>query len=167
MVGDYDRSVDQRTKFKSEAKSKKPRWRMMSESGKHFCPNPFCKKEKLADGKEKCPECGAYVYELNAKELAKLLQQKRSLPETRSSDREAKEILFSDEKGILFSDEMTDEEIRTLILKDMHNLATHEADRAIDGSGFKALMDQNKIIIRQNELIIRELKRLAIDRSKT
>jgi hypothetical protein len=132
---------------------------MMSESGKHFCPNPFCKKEKLADGKEKCPECGAYVYELNAKELAKLLQQKRSLPETRSSDREAKEILFSDE--------MTDEEIRMLILKDMHNLATHEADRAIDGSGFKALMDQNKIIIRQNELIIRELKRLAIDRSKT
>jgi hypothetical protein len=130
----------------------------MSESGKHYCPNPFCKKEKLANGEEKCPECGAYVYELNAKELAKLLQQKRSAPESRSSDREA--------KGILFSDEMTDEEIRTLILKDMHNLATHEADRAIDGSGFKALIDQNKIIIRQNELIIRELKRLAIDRKR-
>jgi uncharacterized protein YacL (UPF0231 family) len=29
------------------------------------------------------------------------------------------------------------------------------------GSGFKALVDQNKIMIRQNELIIRGLKKLA------
>jgi hypothetical protein len=29
------------------------------------------------------------------------------------------------------------------------------------GSGLKALIDQNKIIIRQNELIIRGLKKLA------
>ncbi|HVP16109.1 MAG TPA: hypothetical protein VMT42_01935 [candidate division Zixibacteria bacterium] len=154
----------------------------MGEFGEHYCPNPFCKKEKLTNGEEKCPECGAYVYELDAKELAKLLRQKKNAP----TSRESKGSLFSDEqerdapksreaKNDIFSDEMTDEQIRMLILKDIHNLAMHEAgtlwmspgtlpsnstDQML-GSGFKALIYQNKIIIRQNELVIRELKRLA------
>jgi uncharacterized protein YacL (UPF0231 family) len=57
----------------------------------------------------------------------------------------------------------------------MSNLAMHEAGTAwmspstllslkatdqMIGSGFKALVDQNKIMIRQNELIIRGLKKL-------
>jgi hypothetical protein len=63
-----------------------------------------------------------------------------------------------------------------LISQDMSNLAMHEAGTAwmrldtltslkgtdqILGSGFKALVDQNKILIWQNELIIRGLKKLA------
>jgi uncharacterized protein YacL (UPF0231 family) len=63
-----------------------------------------------------------------------------------------------------------------LISQDMSNLAIHEAGTAwmslgtllslkatdqMIGSGFKALVEQNKIMIRQNELIIRGLKKLA------
>jgi uncharacterized protein YacL (UPF0231 family) len=63
-----------------------------------------------------------------------------------------------------------------LISQDMSNLAIYEAGTAwmspstllslkatdqIIGSGFKALVDQNKIMMRQNELIIRGLKKLA------
>lgn len=57
----------------------------------------------------------------------------------------------------------------------MSNLAMHEAGtkwmragtlltfnptQQMIGAGFKALMDQNKILIKQNELILRELKKL-------
>ena len=57
----------------------------------------------------------------------------------------------------------------------MINLAMHEAGTAwmrlgtlltfnpteqLLGAGFKALIDQNKIIIRQNELILRTLQRI-------
>jgi hypothetical protein len=57
----------------------------------------------------------------------------------------------------------------------MHNLASHEAgtkwmrigtlltlnvtDQMI-GAGFKAIIDQNKILIKQDELIYRELKKI-------
>lgn len=51
----------------------------MSESDEYYCPNPYCNKEKLAVGEKACPECGAYVQKMEAKELAKLLQQKRAL----------------------------------------------------------------------------------------
>ena len=62
------------------------------------------------------------------------------------------------------------------ICEDMMNLAMHEAgtgwmrlgtllsgnstDQML-GAGFKALIDQNKIIIRQNELILRALTKIA------
>ena len=78
-------------------------------------------------------------------------------------------------KEILISDEMSDEQLRKKIFEDMMNLAMHEAgtgwmrlgtllsgsstDQML-GAGFKALIDQNKIIIRQNELLLRCLKQL-------
>jgi len=78
-------------------------------------------------------------------------------------------------KEILFTDKKTDDEIKNEIQVDMMNLAMHEAGTAwmragtllsfnpteqMLGAGFKALIDQNKIIIRQNELILRALQKL-------
>ncbi len=77
---------------------------------------------------------------------------------------------------LLISDEMSDEEVKKKIVEDMTNLRSHEAGTKwmyigsiltlnstdqILASGLKAIIDQNKIMIRQNELILR-----AISRSK-
>jgi hypothetical protein len=146
----------------------------MSESDEYYCPNPYCNKEKLAVGEKACPECGAYVQKIEAKELAKLLQQKRALSVQQKKE-PAPALAPKQDGRILFSDEMTDDQIRMLISQDMSNLAMHEAGTAwmsggallssstdqMTASGFKALIDQNKIMIRQNELIIRGLKKLA------
>jgi hypothetical protein len=146
----------------------------MSESDEYYCPNPYCNKEKLAVGEKACPECGAYVQKMEAKELAKLLQQKRALS-LRQKKEPAPALVSKQDERILFSNEMTDDQIRMLISQDMSNLAMHEAGTAwmsvgahlssstdqMTASGFKALIDQNKIMIRQNELIIRGLKKLA------
>jgi hypothetical protein len=74
----------------------------------------------------------------------------------------------------LFLPESTDEEIQQNILEDMSNLAGHEAGTKwmrvgtllsgnstdqILGAGLKAIIDQNKIIIRQNELLLREARK--------
>jgi hypothetical protein len=146
----------------------------MSESDEYYCPNEYCRKEKLTVGEKACPECGAYARKIKGKELAKLLQQKRALPP--EEEREPAPTIASKHDGrVLFSDEMTDDQIRLLISQGMSNLATYEAgitwmspsalvslkgtDHMI-GSGFKVLVDQNEIIMRQNELIIRGLKKL-------
>jgi len=79
------------------------------------------------------------------------------------------------EKGdveLLVTPDMTNEDIVRAIYMNMLDLAGHEAgtgwmrlgtlltgnstDQML-GAGFKALIDQNKIIIRQNELILRAL----------
>jgi hypothetical protein len=75
----------------------------------------------------------------------------------------------------LVTPEMTDQEIVQKIIEDMQNLARHEGgtgwmqlDSILSGSrsdqilisGFKALIDENKIIIRQNELMLRALRKL-------
>ena len=69
---------------------------------------------------------------------------------------------------------MTDEDIRTGIYENMMDLASHEAGTSwmrlgtllsgnstdqILGAGLKAIIDQNKILIRQNELILRALSK--------
>ena len=141
----------------------------MNESDEYYCPNSYCKREKLAVGEKECPECGAWAQKVGAKELARLLQEKRKCA-TRAT------TVKPEDKEVLYSEEMTDEQIRMLISRDMLNLAMHEAGTAwmhlgtllslkstdqMIGSGFKALVDQNKILIRQNELIIRGLKKLA------
>jgi uncharacterized protein YacL (UPF0231 family) len=147
----------------------------MSESDECYCPNEYCRIEKLTVGEKACQECGAYARKIKGKELAKLLQQKRAL--SLEQENEPAPASASTQDGrTLFSDEMTDEQIRLLISQDMSNLAMLEAGTAwmspntllslkatdqMIGSGFKVLVDQNKIMIRQNELIIRGLKKLA------
>ncbi|MBP2045369.1 hypothetical protein [Methanobacterium aggregans] len=78
-------------------------------------------------------------------------------------------------KGALFRPNDSEAQIISSIYSDMNNLANHEAGtkwmrigtllsfnatQQMIGAGFKALIDQNKILIKQNELIYRELKQL-------
>jgi len=146
----------------------------MSESDEYYCPNQYCIIEKLKVGEKACPECGAYARKIEGKELAKLLQQKRALP-PQEEDEQASAVASEQDEKVLFT-EMTDDQIRTLISQEMSNVAKLEAgstfmrpdalvslkgtDQMI-GSGIKTLLHQNKIMIRQNELIIRSLKKLA------
>jgi uncharacterized Zn finger protein (UPF0148 family) len=132
----------------------------------NVCPNEECPKEQIADKKVTiCPECGTTLITLRAgsKEVIALFKAKKEkAPKARP-------------KALLISDEMTDEAIKGLIQQDMINLQSSEAgtgwmrlgtllsgnstDQML-GAGFKALINQNKIIIRQNELLLRALNKL-------
>lgn len=129
-----------------------------------YCPNPECDQEVVRK-LEKCPKCGTLIQKFGIGEATKLLDQKKLHKKVKEG---AKEILVSDE--------MSDDEIKKKIVQDMMNLAIHEAgtgwmrlgtllsgnstDQML-GAGFKALIDQNKITIRQNELILRVLTKIA------
>ena len=80
--------------------------------------------------------------------------------------------------SLLATDDLSDSEIRKLIYEDMMNLEKSLAGKGwvrlgtllkgnstdqILGAGFKAIIDQNKILIRQNELILRALSRKRPD----
>ena len=82
------------------------------------------------------------------------------------SQKKMKKKIKKGAKEILISDEMSEEQIQKKIYEDMMNLAMHEAGNGwmrlgtllsgsstdqMLGAGFKALIDQNKIIIRQIE----------------
>jgi len=128
------------------------------------CPNYQCTNRERLQPNTPCPKCGAMSQELEVLDIAPLLRRKKLYP-----------LIKSKRAAILISGEMTDEEIVSKIFEDMSNLAMHEAgtgwmrlgtllsgsstDQML-GAGFKALIDQNKIIIRQNELILRALQRM-------
>jgi hypothetical protein len=125
------------------------------------CPNVA----KLSQG-ERCLICGAEAKDFGFQDAVKLVTAKRQ--HAQISDK-----LESGSAQLLVTEKMTDEEIRKRIYEDMMHLAAHEAgsgwmrlgtllsgsstDQML-GAGFKALIDQNKIMIRQNELILRSLK---------
>jgi len=132
--------------------------------GSYCCPNISCAQEYFKRG-EACPRCGTQAQEFGFREQITLLKEKKS---SKYKEQKAGEA----EKEILFSDKMSDEQIREKIVQDMHNLTMHEAgtgwmrlgallgsstDQML-GAGFKALIDQNKIIIRQNELLLRKIE---------
>jgi hypothetical protein len=114
---------------------------------------------------ERCPECGTEAQALGFREATEL----------RASKKKREKIAEKLDKGsvqFLVTETMSDEEIKKRIYEDMVNLASHEAGSAwmrlgtlisgsstdqILGAGLKALIDQNKIIIRQNELMLRAL----------
>jgi len=128
----------------------------------NMCPNEECSEGVLLDKKLTiCPGCGATIITLKvgSKEGRDLLNAKKEK---------------APNKAFLIRDDMTDEDLKTQIQKDMINLQSSEAgtgwmrfgtlisgnstDQML-GAGFKALINQNKIIIRQNELILRALQR--------
>jgi hypothetical protein len=133
-----------------------------------YCPNRDCPYDKpLKKGDETCPQCGTKGQLFGISEATELTKSKKTRPEIGKKIEDGSIRLLATEK-------MTDEELRKMIYEDMLNLASHEAgtgwmrlgtllsgnstDQML-GAGFKALIDQNKIIIRQNELILRALHR--------
>lgn len=125
-----------------------------------ICPNPTCPNQEKGKKGEHCPECGTKLEKMGVSEAGKVLKMKKGI------DKGAKYVLFSDE--------MSDNDIMDKIYVDMANLSMQEAGtkwmhvgallsfnstQQIIASGFKAIIDQNKLIIRQNELILRELRK--------
>ena len=120
-------------------------------------------KEQKRVEKTKIDEQKRAEKEQKDKEKAKIKEQKRAEKEQRRKEK------------MLFHDDISDKSIRNKIYADMDNLKRQESGtgwmrmgtalslnptQQMVGSGFKVLIDQNKLIIRQNELIYRELKKL-------
>lgn len=130
-----------------------------------LCPDYKCAYRETIPHGEKCPKCGKEAVEFaSVFDFLDHFRKKDLYPRMRSG------------RGAIFiGEEITDEQLKNSILRDLENLALHEAGTAwmrlgtlisgsstdqIIGAGFKALIDQNKAIIKQNELIIRLLERL-------
>jgi hypothetical protein len=133
----------------------------------NYCPNRDCEYDKKLKEGEKCPVCGIESKAFGFRDTVELTTAKKN--RVKLADKIEKGAVH-----LLITDNMTDEEIRKRIYEDMMNLASHEAgtgwmrlgtllsgnstDQML-GAGFKALIDLDKILIRQNELILRSLKR--------
>lgn len=136
------------------------------------CPKIDCPNDETLKDGDKCPLCGTLAEDFGKVALGNLYVAKSEFQD------EQKLIghKLSFDTQILISPQMTDKEIEDKIFEDMHNLAMHEAGtawmrlgtlltlnstEAIIGACLKGLIDQNKIIIRQNELLLRTLKKIA------
>ena len=132
-----------------------------------LCPNIECpNKDKYKEG-ESCEECGSPAENFGFTQVASHFTEKDR------SKRLQKAVETGEEK-ILFSPELTNEDLQKRIYQDMLNLDMHEAGTGwakmgsiLSGNSsqlllaqlLKALVDENKIIIRQNELILRSLRK--------
>jgi len=131
----------------------------------NYCPNLDCSYIKSLNPGTKCPQCGTEAKAFGFMDGVNLTTKKK----------QRGKIADKVEKGdveLLVTPDMTNEDIVRAIYMNMLDLAGHEAgtgwmrlgtlltgnstDQML-GAGFKALIDQNKIIIRQNELILRAL----------
>jgi hypothetical protein len=132
-----------------------------------ICSNVNCTDRTRYEVGTYCTTCGTQITKLGIVETGKIATAKAKLEK-------AEDKIAKGEASILISENMTDEDITSEIKRDMMNLAMHEAGTGwmragsllslnpteqMLGAGFKALIDQNKIIIRQNELILRQLRK--------
>ena len=128
----------------------------------YLCPDVACTCDKKLKEGQNCPDCNTPATKFGMSEGIDHLKLK-------------KEFQKSGGKILLVTPTMGDDEIQKAIYQDMNNLASHEAGtkwlrvgamlslnttEQLLSSGFKMLVDQNKIIIRQNELILRNLKNI-------
>jgi len=139
--------------------------------GSWHCPNIECANHGLLKRGDKCPQCGTEAKEFGWRDLAKLIGEKRDFE--KHGKVVTKEILKpeEEERRILFTADMTDEEIRADILRELENIASEDkafgrsrmlsilggGSDTLVASMLKLVADQNKVIIRQNELLYRAL----------
>jgi len=101
--------------------------------GGYYCPNSRCTNVTEMRQGEKCPVCGTEA-------------QSDDVQDPRSSGRHRGDV-----EGMLFTEATTDEEITKKIRLGL--------DRLVSMDKGSAVYEQNRIIILQNELILRKLKR--------
>jgi hypothetical protein len=124
----------------------------------YVCPNEQCHKHDIYKQLYSCPVCKSPMKKVTNQEYMEISGNKERLKVRLAQD-------VAHNKNMLVSDQMTDADIKNLIEYDMMNLAINEVrarsmntlDQTL-GAGLQALIDQNKIIIRQNELILRALR---------
>lgn len=102
--------------------------------GGYFCPNPACANVKELGQGEKCPECGTEA-------------QSDDPPGSVTPEGEAQPLAAS----------LTDEEIEEMVRLGMERLRA--MGKPATGQEASALFEQNNIIIMQNELILRNLRK--------
>jgi len=132
-----------------------------------LCSNESCPDKSKYQQGATCSSCSSPVQSYGFTESVRHMNAK-------DKAKNVKQAIEQGEAKILFSPETADEDLRKAIYDDMFSLASHEA-----GTGWgrlasmftgnntdfmlaqllKALVDQNKILIRQNELMLRALKR--------
>jgi len=129
--------------------------------GGYFCPNPKCTNVTELRQGEKCPLCGTEAQSDDDQEAQVLAKSKER----------------RDNKGeLLFTEATTDEELLKKIYIDMEHMSDLEksylgkldtilsrtqTDQTL-GAVLNALSEQNKIIILQNELILRNLNKKGV-----
>ena len=127
----------------------------------YMCNNPSCVNKKQSNNEGYCMECGNPLTKMGFSDAANVKKIKKGIKK--------------DDKYVMFHENSTEEDITRSIYNDIANLSNHEAgtkwmrigtlfslkpaDQML-GAGFKAIIDQNKILIKQNELLLRELKRI-------
>lgn len=147
-----------------------------------MCPNIKCWYDKNTGRKgEHCPECGSYLKKVGIMEAGRIINGKKESSSRKKHDKYVKEHkseIKKEEmlkKDGLFTSDTTDEELAKAIEASQLDLIATEAGTGwmragtllslnpteqMVGAGFKAIINQNKIIVRQNEQILRELKKL-------
>lgn len=137
----------------------------------YICPELDC--PNIKDGKKGqiCPVCGTEYKKMASFQANNLRTFKQLNKKEQSNTKEEPKIKVISQ-NIPASNEMSDEEIKAKIYTEMDNLAMQEADidwdkleTALSSNpegkmSLKTIIDQNKLIILQNELIYRELKRI-------
>lgn len=142
----------------------------------YICPELECPNIEEGKKGQICPVCGT-EYKKMASFQANNLRTFKQMNQGKQNENVQSKIEEQQNKKVIsqnisYSDEMSDEEIKAKIYTDLDNLAKKEADIDWTGLesllssdsdlqiGLKAIIDQNKLIILQNELIYRELKKL-------
>lgn len=151
----------------------------------YYCPDTKCTHRKAGKKGQHCPECGAQMEKFGVNEATQLRSEKKVQQKIKEDPNYAAKIEEKKEQAIkkaIIHTDHTEEEIIENIQEDIRNLAMHEAGtkwmrigtllslnstEQMIGAGFKAIIDQNKILIRQNELILRELREKKKDPSNT
>lgn len=143
------------------------------------CPNKECVYDKAPQkGEEYCPECGTKFENLGFREAGDILNAKKLIKDQNKEIEKQQINLEKAKDNLLFTETTQDDDLKTSIQYDMLNLSAHEAGsgwmrvgtllsfnptQQMIGAGFKAIIDQNKILIKQNEQILRELKKLKME----
>jgi hypothetical protein len=153
------------------------------------CPNVECENDKPGEKNGHCPECGAKLETLNRKQVKaqKQVEAKRRVEEEKKGrlieelggEEAYKEIIIRNEKQwkvlekkygdekYLITPIMSDLDVNQRIIQDMENIIESNWMQGHIGgttwgklkSGFDVLFKQFNLLVRQNELILREQKR--------
>ena len=169
-INQIERSELEKQKVKEKAKmEEQKRVEKVEREEKNRIENEQKNKDKAKSKEQK------RVEKVEREEKNRIENEQKNKDKAKSKEQKRAEKEQQRKEKMLFHDDVSDKSIRNKIYADMDNLKRQESGtgwmrmgtalslnptQQMVGSGFKVLIDQNKLIIRQNELIYRELKKL-------
>ena len=135
-----------------------------------YCPNAYCPNTNKIGIGSNCEICGSKGLKMTYVEFTKTMSEKQKLTLLQDkikkgdakilvSEANSDEEISSDIKRALTSLAML-ESASTLFSRSVSYLSKNTAEQLM-GLGFKMLIEQNKVIIRQNELALRRMRKIA------